>query len=890
MTLADIASHDFSSDSDDQSEPPLSLWQDAVIFIPTVSIDQLAEGFAARAAGQATALIAGLSDRPEIAARLTTLLGMPTLDKKASQCAEDFFVLGYAWLQIQLLTRQIRYSSNLNQTQFDAALVAAAQAWSKNDLDTAQQKLTACHDLLLEEKNNYYPVKPDLIDLILTAPTTLGKSLHRELHTSHPSNFFLTGDCVQLLAKATPPSDAMSTLRSRLAEGTAAIVGGNQTELPDPLLARETTLNQIKIGNATTEQLTGNRYSVFMRRRGGLNCDLPCILDGLDFLGAMHFTLDRAAIPHGSTGTIQWSGPGDSAIMAKSEAPLDASEPGTFLDFAVQFGKQIDSAHSATMLLTHWAGKTCPAFEDVVRISQRSNVLGSFQTLDEHFDDIYDPGYGDRFFGDEYQAGYLKEAIAAKAAAPISSIAKYWKRFFRLSALIQLQTMICMLAKDDKATISAVVQAQQEFTELQQAIEIETENWQAPDADTDDRLENAEQNALQTMKKILGGAAESPGSDQRSRCSAVVNPLGFSRRIKATSSAAFNGDHALQICNDPFQMSVADQVAGGTAWTCDVSSQSVVALVKHSASNVVAEKKAPDVQAENRLRNEFFEATIDVASGGLRSILFHGKRGNRAGQRLVMRDATNPKLASKMICESVEGSNLSKIAGQIKTRGRIEMADAVVATYAQTFRLARGQRVLEVEIEIKPKQELPDSANSYFASQLAWQDEACTIRSGSQMARHETNDPKIESPNFVEISASDYRLTLLAGGLPWHRRIERCKLDTMLLVGRERHCNFRIGIGIDITHATRAAINFNSPVLTLEGLPASIADSNLPQGLHLDCKNIIVTWSAPDHRKRSVRGRADAASGNRRSFGPVKCFLAVCNRERSSPELPRRSH
>ena len=640
-------------------------------------------------------------------------------------------------------------------------------------------------------------------------------------------------------------SDGLEMLRSRLAEGSAAIVGGNQTELPDPLLAKETTLNQIQTGNATAQQLTGNRYSVFMRRRGGLNCDLPCILDGLDFLGAMHFALDRASIPHGSSGAIQWSGPGDSSIMARSEAPLDASEPGTFLDFAVQFGKQIDSAHSATMLLTHWAGKTCPAFDDVVRISQRSNVLGSFQTLDEHFDDIYDPGYGDRFLGDEYRPGYLNEAIAAKAPAPISSIAVYWKRFFRLSAVNQLQTMICLLAKDDHATIKAVVKAQQDLVEIQNAIERETENWQAPNAKTDAQLGAAEQAALQTMQKLLEGKSEASGAEQGQKCSAVVNPLSFSRRMEATSTTPPGGDHAIQTCTDPFQMSAADEVTGGTTWTCDVPGQSVVRLVDHAASTFVSEKKAPSVQADNLLRNEFFEATIDAASGGLRSILFHGKRGNRAGQRLVMRDGTQPKVVSKMICESVVSSNLSKITGQIQTSGRIEMAAAVVATFTQTFRLTRGQRVLELEIEIEPTKELPDSASSYFASQLAWQDEACTIRSGSQMARHETNDPKIESPNFVEISASDYRLTLLAGGLPWHQRVERCKLDTLLVVGRERQRNFRIGIGIDITHATRAAINFNSPVLKLEGLPASINDSKLPQGLHLDCKNIIVTWSAP---------------------------------------------
>ena len=102
--------------------------------------------------------------------------------------ALDFFALGYAWLQVRLMTLHVRYSTNLDNDVFDSALISAASAWSQNDLETASEHLTRCFDLLMEEKNNYYSVDPELIDLVLIEPSTVNSKLDSQLSCGHPIN------------------------------------------------------------------------------------------------------------------------------------------------------------------------------------------------------------------------------------------------------------------------------------------------------------------------------------------------------------------------------------------------------------------------------------------------------------------------------------------------------------------------------------------------------------------------------------------------------------------------------------------------------------------------------------------------------------------------------
>ena len=167
-----------------------------------------------------------------------------------------------------------------------------------------------------------------------------------------------------------------------------------------------------------------------------------------------------------------------------------------------------------------------------------------------------------------------------------------------------------------------------------------------------------------------------------------------------------------------------------------------------------------------------------------------------------------------MICDTVESSAHSVLSGEIKTTGRIVVGEKTVANFTQVFRLTRGQRVLELEIDIKPTIDIESLTSKYFGHRLAWRDEACKIFGSDQFVRSEIYAPKIQSPNFVEIENLDYSITLLPGGLPYHQRINRRQLDTLLIVGDEKSRSFKIGIGVDLKYPLKSAIDRVCPALT----------------------------------------------------------------------------
>ena len=76
----------------------------------------------------------------------------------------------------------MRYSSNLDETYFKDTAVAGGQWPPWKEIATlAKEKLSACFSVLAEERDHYYPVDAFILDLNLTAATTLGASLANEL-------------------------------------------------------------------------------------------------------------------------------------------------------------------------------------------------------------------------------------------------------------------------------------------------------------------------------------------------------------------------------------------------------------------------------------------------------------------------------------------------------------------------------------------------------------------------------------------------------------------------------------------------------------------------------------------------------------------------------------
>jgi len=468
-------------------------------------------------------------------------------EKVDSEIAEDFHALGYAYLQVQLMTRQLRYSSNLDETRFSESCVAAAKHATDGDFEKAQAGLTSCFDMLLEERNAYYPVDPELIDIVLTAKTTLGKSLRRQLDQKHAFSVLITGDNAQALSANQPES--LSQLKARVTQAEdsnnaddapeqVTIIGGLQDELPESLVSSESLINQLTCGRATIQKLLGVEPSVFMRRRFGLGPSIPGVLEQFDFTGAIHATLDDGKFPLCSGPNIRWTGNDDRSILAHGETPLSAADEGSFVGLGVKLGEAIDSSHIAPVAFCHWPDKTCQSFQDLLRIVKYGPLFGSFVDIEDYFESVYDPGYGDTFTDDEYRAPYLKQAVDQGKPNPISSVTKYWDRFYRLSSGRALLTQICARTPITSAQVADI---QNQFGELQTAIE------SALNVDSDRSLDNEIDELLNGLKsdwlsppKTSSQPAD-PGAQDTLGSRELINTTSFKRRVIVNTKSKTTG-------------------------------------------------------------------------------------------------------------------------------------------------------------------------------------------------------------------------------------------------------------------------------------------------------------------------------------------------------------
>ena len=92
--------------------PPAEL-ADMLILVPGVSQKDLPTGFADRATQEGALLVAGNVPRDELLSRVLEPLGEQA-ERIDPELAADFLALGYCYLQVELLTRQMRYSTNLD--------------------------------------------------------------------------------------------------------------------------------------------------------------------------------------------------------------------------------------------------------------------------------------------------------------------------------------------------------------------------------------------------------------------------------------------------------------------------------------------------------------------------------------------------------------------------------------------------------------------------------------------------------------------------------------------------------------------------------------------------------------------------------------------------------
>ncbi|MFM7844562.1 MAG: hypothetical protein ACKPEY_10065, partial [Planctomycetota bacterium] len=839
--------------------PPTDL-SGRLLIAPTVSTQQLPTGFAQRAKDEGGCLVRKLHRRADIlAAALRDLDGCDAgVDP---DLAADFLALGYAYLQVQLLTRQMRYSSNLDEVHFQKQVVAGATAAVAGNAELAREKLAACFDMLSEERNHYYPVEAYLIDFTLVAATTLGDGLRAELERAEggiPTNLVVPGETLRSLAEAQPATQAQ--LRALLAAGKCGLVGGEVVERCWPLMSLESLRRELLDGAELTRELLGVEPQVYGRRRFGLTPTHPTVLSQLGYSGALHATLDDGRFPQGSQIKVRWEAPDGRGVETLARPPLDVSKPQTMISLAMKLGESMDSDHVATLLIAHWPQTTSPWLEDLRRTTRYSAALGRFVTVEQYFRETAAAVHHDRFEAAQYRSPYLKQAIIRRQIDPISGISRYWRRRAQWEAATTLRTLAELVTgKSAQAANESGAQAAAWARQIDQAAE-EPEPDQSAVESFDQQLQSAVNEAAARCCEMLGRGAAGAGRATNSadaRGVLILNPLSTTRRL-GLSLAGLSAAPAIE---KPVLAVEADGAAQRVVLDVPPLGYAYVGPAVDSAPTrpARAARATPPLAEETYLRNEYFEAIINPVTGSLQSIHEYDVRGNRISQQLAFRtpaatgrpgdswqDPEETASYSVMAADEVRVTAASATHGELTVRGRLlDRTGQMLAKYTQQFRVWRGSRVLGLEIHLEPTSEpAADPWNSYYACRFAWADESAELFGTLQQSRQPLTQRKFESPHYIDIVSGQKNTTILTGGLPYHRRVGYRMLDSLLIVRGERSRRFQLGITLDSNHPQHDAQALLQPpiVVPWSGAVPAPASSWL---LHLDAKNVQPTcWEA----------------------------------------------
>ncbi|EAQ82486.1 glycoside hydrolase family 38 N-terminal domain-containing protein [Blastopirellula marina] len=846
--------------------PPDEL-EGRLLLIPLVSEQEMQAGFARRAKESGAKVIRKMVDRDEtIAAALEGLEKPANLDE---ELAADFVALGYCYLQTELLTRQMRYSSNLDEVYFGEKLVAAAQSAVIGEAEASRVLLQTCFDVLAEERNSFYPVDSYFLDLTLCASTTLG-ALASELQNAQPCNLVASGEVISLLAQSHP--ETASQLRDLLKAKKCGLVGGEFREGPLPLYDPETLLANFHDGLAAYEKHLGHRPIVYGRRRFGLSSFLPQVLKSLGFHGAIHATMDDGKFTHSSQTKVSWQGNDGCKIDAIARPPLDASTADSFIALFQRLSEAMDSDHVATVCFAHWPGRVSPWYEDLRRIARYSKGLGSFLTIERYFSETELPPYHDAFKDARYNSPYHKQAIIRRQNGPISTHRDRAVENAKYDAASNVEALTALITghagpKHDPHR-----------------------SWTEP-AEGKSEANSADAIVAGAMNDF---AAKLPRrSDPPTPSLLVANPFSYTTTTgddTAQLSSLPGGKAVLIAAEDKSgRHAVWETPSCGYAWLPDGGS--------------APSGKTQTMIKDGVLRNEYMEVHFDPITGALQSIYDYKSRGNRLSQQLALRlpgerpptggqyvDPDETAIYSMMAADSIDVISNTAAKGQIKIVGRLlNTAGHTLAQYEQVYTLWRSSRVLQVDIDLTPHEEpKAEPWNSYFCARFAWSDGSAFLYRDQHWQRRRVDSKRIEAPNYVEIENGKTHTQVLTGGVPFHQHVRGRMLDTILIPRGETARTFRLGIGIDLPYPLQEArrLTYNPPP-RVENAP-SPTPGDTSWALHIDAKNVVITALIPLTKGEQVVGfsvrlletEGRAAKGNLRCFRNVgRAILTEFNGE-----------
>lgn len=787
-------------------------------------------------------------------------------------CPGDFFALGYTWLQVQLMTRRLRYTSNLDELYFSGRVVAAATAFVQGDGETATAALHDAFDCLAEERDHYFSSDPNLVDLTLLAPTTLGGFLQRQLQVVErpgepPLNVLIDPPLAAQIAASDSP--ACARLRQLIDEQRVGLAGGGPRA--DVNLHHQSAAGAEQAIAAARQEMTqhlGARCDVYARSAGETPGDIGPLLAGNGYIGAIPIDLAAGSGWREESKLIWQSGP--PALDVLVARPIDASQSHGFLSLGSDLGQSIDSGEIATALLVHWPDMQSDAYQDLKRAASWGLALGRFWKIDDYFRDGERPFHHYRGRADQGSANWLRRSIDAGVRDPLSSAAAAYQATVRAEAAGTIRAMAGLIAPAAASSPAA------------------------------DNSAGGLEDAVRQLCVALGGVPaqshQASGKPTPAPSSTgevagkllLVNPHAISLRTQVSLRGGL-ATNTSAVKSQVFRWS--PRVAGCCEATVDVPGGGFLFLDGSGRAPRRAWFRRPRrLAAGTRMSNEFMEVELSTINGGVSAVYSGGGRGNRYSLRLayVAAALTEQDQSKQMVAESLEVIRCDEAVGEVRTRGKLlGTGGKTVADFTIVYRLTRGSRWLEANLTLEPREaaELgPDPWRSYFAVRSAVASDTSSLLVPLRDRLHRaSSDKQIDSPAGIVIDEVDHQTLLFTDGRPAHQRVGDRFIDSLLIVRGETQTQFKMRVGFDVREplsALRAEI-CPPPSVALESLPPNpvgwLVTCSTPDVLLTDFQldpaqpltlSFLVIATRSDSRKVKVRFCRDVVAAEQETGKP----------------------
>jgi alpha-mannosidase len=779
--------------SADEPPEPETLADELLLVPPASRLRMSADWFERLRAAQPQnpAPIDATASRSETLGALLGAAGIDT-DQIAADHVADFLALGHAYLQVELLTNAMRYTSVLDTHQFTEAVVAAAKAAVAGRHDKMREELSRAFDLLADARNHVYSVDFYIIDLTLVAAATLGDPLRAKLAAGWPTSLLLPAELLEVMSREHPSTFA--EFRRALDGGAASIVGGTYASAapysPESFLASVSQSQQVARSNLERD------YEIFGQFAAHFSHLLPEALKSMGFRAALHAAFDGSRLPVADQCKTNWGPNHDTSIEALATSPLDASRPEAWLKLAERIGDTIARDHVATILLASWPGTECEFFDDLRRAGRYNPVLGRLVTLDEYFRTTRESDSWTTFNPNEYPSCDGTEigpnAISSRVVAFRQEI--YDTHRSLLAGLLQVAALTPKSVPNDASCHRVAINP-----------------W---------NFNNSQFIAADPLDFASAGATASASADE------IVADTTSTVRTANPQLACLLPE--IPACGYSTLDSHIEKLSVPLADGLILRNEQLELTVSQTTGGIQSLRTHRDRSTRVSQRLVFHE---------------HGVTDWRRAES----DAEPRPLDTQMLAHGLEVTRNDQLIGEITSHGRLlDSAGALLARFTQRVRAVRGLTAMLVDVELQPER-LPEGNiwKSYFASRLAWLDAPLTMRRGDHWTARQCTRERIESPEWVEISDGVQTINCFALGLPFHRRVGESWLDTLMAVAGEEQRRFQFALGLDQPQPTKASLGLltssKTSIAHLRGKPPT------PQGwfLHVAAKNILITHIEP---------------------------------------------